>query len=38
MARRGKNLMALDQDYVVDATEHSTSAFATRLLAVWAEM
>jgi hypothetical protein len=32
MSLRGRNLMALDQDYVVDATELPTSAFATRPL------
>jgi hypothetical protein len=32
MARRGRKLMALDQDYMVDAAELPTFAFATRLL------
>lgn len=32
MARRGRNLMMLDQDYVVDAVELPTSVSATRLL------
>jgi hypothetical protein len=32
MAQRGRNLMALDQDYVVDAAELPTSAFSTRPL------
>jgi hypothetical protein len=32
MARRGKNLIVLDQDYVVDAAELLTSTYATRPL------
>jgi hypothetical protein len=32
MARRGRNLMVLDQVYVVDAAELPTSEFATRPL------
>jgi hypothetical protein len=32
MARRGRNLMVLDQDYVVDAAVLPTSTFATRQL------
>jgi hypothetical protein len=32
MARRGRNLVALDRDYVVDAAELLTSAFVARLL------
>jgi hypothetical protein len=32
MARRGRNLMALDQESVVDAAALPTSAFATRPL------
>jgi hypothetical protein len=32
MARRGRNLMALDQDYVVDVAEFPTSAFTIRPL------
>jgi hypothetical protein len=30
MAQRGRNLIVLDQDYVVDAVELSTSAFTAR--------
>jgi hypothetical protein len=32
MAQNGGNLMALGQDYVVDAAELPTSAFTTRSL------
>jgi hypothetical protein len=32
MAQRGRNMMVLDQNYVVDATELPTSTFATRPL------
>jgi hypothetical protein len=32
MARRSRNLMALVEDYVVDAVERPTSSFATRSL------
>jgi hypothetical protein len=32
MPQRGRNLMALDQDFVVDAAELPTSTFAARPL------